>query len=67
MYLRVICAWCGKFIRIKENKDLNKGTSLISHSICPVCKRKVREEAEQVFTTETHSLQTSTKTKGEKL
>ena len=66
MYLKVVCSWCSKFIRIKENKGSNKGTPLISHSICPDCKRKVIEEAEQVFPAEIHSLQTSTKTKGEK-
>ena len=46
MYLKVICAWCGKFMGIKECEGSNEGRMLISHSICPNCKRKVMEEAE---------------------
>ena len=66
MYLKVVCSWCGKLIRIKENNDLSDDTSLISHSICPDCSRKVKKEAERSFSAETHSVRTSTKTKGEK-
>ena len=47
MYLKIVCSWCGKLVRIKENKDSNDDTSLISHSICPDCSKKVLEETEK--------------------
>ena len=57
--MKVICSWCGKLIRIKENKDSSDGTSIISHSICPDCSRKVKEETEKVVRhrEETHKLE----------
>jgi phage FluMu protein Com len=32
MSLTVVCAWCGKFLRIVDCKE-----SGISHGICPAC------------------------------
>lgn len=49
MYLKVVCAWCGKFMGIKKCEESSEGRMLISHSICPDCKRKVMEEAEEVL------------------
>jgi hypothetical protein len=46
MYLKVICAWCGKFICMKECKGSGVNTLPISHSICPACSRKLEEEIE---------------------
>ena len=43
MYLKIVCAWCGKFIGIKEGGN---GTKEISHSICCECARKVEKDAE---------------------
>jgi len=36
-----ICAWCKK---IMGEKDGEENDDLISHSICPECKEKTREE-----------------------
>ena len=49
MYLKVICAWCGKFIGIKECKGSAVNTLPISHSICPACSRKLEEEMEELL------------------
>ena len=65
MYLKVICSWCGKFMGIKECEGSNEGRMLISHSICPHCKRKVSEEIDKVVPQNTKPGKT-TKTKGEK-
>ena len=46
MYLKVICAWCGKFMRMKECKAAGVNTLPISHSICASCSRKLEEEIE---------------------
>ena len=40
LYLQVICAWCGKFI--KEEKPLDNKS--ITHSICGDCSRKLKDE-----------------------
>ncbi len=44
MYLKVICAWCSKFIGTKDAGQGDKQLSPISHGICPECAEKVREE-----------------------
>jgi hypothetical protein len=49
MYLKVVCAWCDRFMRIKEVEDIDKPTLLITHSICPECKQKLEEEVEKFF------------------
>jgi hypothetical protein len=49
MYLKVICAWCGKFMRMKEGKGAGVNTLPISHSICPACSRKLEEEMEELL------------------
>jgi hypothetical protein len=49
MYIKGVCAWGGKFMGIKECEGSSEGRMLISHSICPDCKRKVTEEAEEVL------------------
>jgi hypothetical protein len=38
--MKVICAWCKKVMR--EDGSTNE---LISHTICPVCSKKVKAEA----------------------
>ena len=65
MYLKVICAWCGKFMGIKECEGSNEGRMPISHSICPDCRRKVSEEIDEVVPENTKPEKTI-KTKGEK-
>ena len=49
MYLKVICAWCGKFIRMKECEGSGVNTLPISHSICPACARKLEKETEELL------------------
>ena len=38
--MRIICAWCGKEMGVKEAE----GGSGITHGICPECNKKVRED-----------------------
>jgi hypothetical protein len=49
MYLKVICAWCGKFMRMKECKGSGVNTLPVSHSICAACSIKLEDEMEEVF------------------
>ena len=44
MYLKVICSWCGKFIRFKEAPGDEQHNQPITHSICPKCKEKLDVE-----------------------
>ena len=46
MYLKVICAWCGKFIRMKECEGSGVNTLPVSHSICAACTKNLEEEIE---------------------
>ena len=56
MYLKVVCAWCGKLIGVKHYKDCEEDTGTISHSICPVCKRKVLMDIEKPISQHTRPL-----------
>jgi hypothetical protein len=49
MYLKVICAWCGRFMGVKEVENTDKPILPITHSICPECRQKLEEEAEQLL------------------
>lgn len=45
MYLKVICAWCGKYIGTKEVFGTTDEPTLpVTHCICPKCKAKLEEE-----------------------
>ena len=44
MKLKVICAWCGKFMGTKEGGN---STKEITHSICCECSKKLKNEAEE--------------------
>jgi hypothetical protein len=46
VYLKVICAWCGKLMGIKEAENVNFP---ITHGICCKCKQKVLAEADESF------------------
>jgi len=39
MTIKIICAWCRKFIGVKPG-----GEDLITHSICEKCREDVRKE-----------------------
>ena len=49
MYLKVICAWCGKFLGTKSAGTAEEQRFRISHGICSECKTKVLEEAEETL------------------
>ena len=44
MKLIVICAWCERFLGLKDAPGDQPAKSPISHGICPECKRKVEAE-----------------------
>jgi hypothetical protein len=41
-----VCAWCGRFMGIKE---VENATLPISHSICCKCKEKLLAEADEAL------------------
>ena len=43
MYLKTVCAWCGKSIRT-ERINLKGDGIIISHGICKRCKSKAMKE-----------------------
>jgi hypothetical protein len=43
MFIRIICAWCGKFMGIKEAE---KASLPISHAICCECSKNLVKEVE---------------------
>lgn len=49
MFLRVVCAWCSKFIGTKDTGQADEPRFPISHGICPECAEKVREEMKMTF------------------
>jgi hypothetical protein len=49
MVYEVWCSWCGRKMGTKEGEEnkfalamKNKGLPIVSHSICPKCKKAVR-------------------------
>ena len=46
MYLKVVCAWCGNFLGIKQ---VENATLPVSHSICCKCKEKLLAESEEAI------------------
>jgi hypothetical protein len=44
--LQIVCAWCGKHLGEKEVMHLEQGLPPITHSICPVCHKRVLGEFE---------------------
>jgi len=49
MYLKVVCAWCGKVMGVREIPDEDKPPLPITHSICPRCKAALEEENERTL------------------
>ncbi len=54
MVYEIKCSWCGKFMGTKECEhneftlELKKmGFPIISHGICPDCRKKALEDAEK--------------------
>ena len=46
MFLKIVCAWCGRFMGTKE---VDHAPLPISHSICCECKRKLEEESKSLL------------------
>lgn|GEM_PF-998272 len=46
MYLKVVCAWCGRLMRFKEIPESDEPRLPISHSICPECRENLEREIE---------------------
>jgi hypothetical protein len=44
--LKIVCAWCQKHLGDKEVLHLDKELPPITHSICPVCHKRVFGEFE---------------------
>jgi hypothetical protein len=49
MHITVICAWCQKFMGIKDAGELDAEAPLTSHSICPACAKRVQKETEEAI------------------
>ena len=49
MQLKIICAWCRKFMGTKKCEGLNNQNLDITHSICPECEEKVMREMDEYF------------------
>ena len=48
MIYRIVCAWCGKEMGVKECPGSNDKDGTITHSICEDCKTKAMAEIEQL-------------------
>jgi hypothetical protein len=49
MYLKVVCAWCGKFLGIKSTGYPGMAGLPVTHGICCKCKQKVLAEADEAL------------------
>jgi len=44
MFLKVICAWCSKYMDSKGARFYGKSPHFVSHGICPDCAKKLLEQ-----------------------
>jgi hypothetical protein len=49
MYLKVVCAWCGKFLGIKSAGVPGIPKLSVTHGICCKCKEKALAEADEAL------------------
>ena len=49
MQLKVVCAWCGKTMGIRDIPDEDMPPLPITHSICPTCRKALDEENERIL------------------
>jgi predicted amidophosphoribosyltransferase len=52
MYLKVVCAWCGRFMHLKEVPECDQPQLPISHSICPACKENLERAIQKPLPTD---------------
>ena len=52
MLIRIVCAWCGRFIGFKEDENPNSvnNEERISHGICKECRDKALSEIDSIQT-----------------
>jgi|YelNatPaOPRAMG01_1025707.scaffolds.fasta_scaffold39558_2 hypothetical protein len=45
------CAWCKRYVdkQTRQYVDKPEGVQVVSHGICPECKKKLLEEASKLF------------------
>ena len=53
MYIKSVCAWCGRVLSITEYATGDKDAWSISHAICQECKVKVLEDIGHFFSKRT--------------
>jgi hypothetical protein len=46
--MKIVCAWCGKHLGEKEVMRLPQELPPITHSICPVCMKRVFGELDYI-------------------
>ena len=46
--MKIVCAWCGEHLGDKEVMSLSGNLSPITHSICPVCMKRVFGELDYI-------------------
>ena len=46
MFLKIVCAWCGRFMGVKKAES---ATLPVTHSICCKCKERLLAEADQAL------------------
>jgi len=56
MFIKSVCAWCGRELTVTEYAEGKKDEWRISHSICHRCKDKFIEEARHFFSKQTQVL-----------
>ena len=49
MYLKIVCAWCGKFLGIKSSEPTGIPRLPVTHGICCKCKEKLLAEADEAL------------------
>jgi hypothetical protein len=49
MYIKSVCAWCGRLLSITEYDSGTKDEWRTSHSICLECRDKVIKDTDQFF------------------
>jgi len=49
MFLKIVCAWCGRFLGIKDAGCPGIRKLPVTHGICCKCKEKLLAEADEAL------------------